>query len=55
MNFFLIFSCSYASVIVEIKNQGEDAFKHEAYGDLVLIERRITDSANTIVLKNKQG
>ncbi|XP_020260784.1 structural maintenance of chromosomes protein 6B-like [Asparagus officinalis] len=52
---FIKTGCSYSSVTVEIKNQGEDAFKHETYGDLIIIERRITESTNSIVLKDRQG
>lgn len=47
--------CSYALVHVEIKNQGEDAFKHDIYGDVIMLERRITESASTSVLKDYQG
>lgn len=47
--------CSYAVVHVEMKNQGEDAFKPEIYGDIIIIERRITDSASSTVLKDRQG
>ncbi|KAG6421501.1 hypothetical protein SASPL_118055 [Salvia splendens] len=44
-------SCS-ALVQVEIKNQGEDAFKHELYGDTITVERRISESAGgSITLK----
>ncbi|KAG6390860.1 hypothetical protein SASPL_148605 [Salvia splendens] len=45
-----------ALVQVEIKNQGEDAFKHELYGDTITVERRISESAGgSITLKNSQG
>lgn len=47
--------CSYALVHIEMKNQGEDAFKAEQYGDIVIIERRILESSSTTVLKNYQG
>ena len=49
------FPCSYALVVVEMKNQGDDAFKSEIYGDVIIIERRITESSSTTVLKNYQG
>ncbi|XP_057804660.1 structural maintenance of chromosomes protein 6B-like isoform X2 [Salvia miltiorrhiza] len=53
---FIKSGCSYALVQVEIKNQGEDAFKHELYGDIIIVERRITESAGgNIALKNSQG
>ncbi|KAL3369194.1 hypothetical protein AABB24_009821 [Solanum stoloniferum] len=52
---FIKTGCSHALVHVEMKNRGEDAFKAEAYGDLIMIERRISESASSIVLKNYQG
>lgn len=47
--------CSYADVQVEIKNQGVDAFKPEIYGDVIIIERRITETTSSTVLKDHQG
>lgn len=38
-----------------MKNEGDDAFKPEIYGDVIIIERRITESGSTTVLKNYQG
>ncbi|XP_073111827.1 structural maintenance of chromosomes protein 6B [Elaeis guineensis] len=52
---FIKTGCSYAAVHVEIKNQGEDAFKHEIYGDLIILERKITESTSSIILKDCQG
>ncbi|KAH9605748.1 hypothetical protein KSS87_010194 [Heliosperma pusillum] len=52
---FVKTGCSYASVLVEIKNEGEDAFKREVYGKSILIERRITDSSTSTVVKDYQG
>ncbi|KAL1566871.1 structural maintenance of chromosomes protein 6B-like [Salvia divinorum] len=54
---FIKTGCSSALVQVEIKNQGEDAFKHELYGDIITVERRISESAggSIITLKNSQG
>lgn len=52
---FIKTGCSHALVHVEMKNQGEDAFKGETYGDLIMIERRISESTSSIVLKNYQG
>lgn len=46
---------SYAMVEVELKNRGEDAFKPEIFGDSIIIERRITESTSTTVLKDHQG
>lgn len=52
---FIKTGCGYALVHVEIKNQGEDAFKPETYGDLIIIERKISESTSSTVLKDHQG
>ncbi|XP_052174120.1 structural maintenance of chromosomes protein 6B-like isoform X1 [Diospyros lotus] len=52
---FIKTGCSYAVVNVEIKNQGEDAFKPDVYGDVIIVERRISDTTSSTVLKNCQG
>lgn len=52
---FIKTGCSHAIVSVEVKNQGEDAFKPEIYGDAIFIERRISESTSSIVLKDQQG
>lgn len=52
---FIKTGCSYAVVDVEIKNQGEDAFKPDVYGDVVIIERRISETTSSTALKNHQG
>ncbi|CAN4097243.1 unnamed protein product [Withania somnifera] len=52
---FIKTGCSHALVHVEMRNRGEDAFKAEAYGDLIMIERRISESTSSIILKNYQG
>ncbi|KAL9237139.1 hypothetical protein vseg_011725 [Gypsophila vaccaria] len=52
---FVKTGCSYASVVVEIKNEGEDAFRGETYGRSIIIERRITDSSSSTVVKDYQG
>ncbi|KAH0934870.1 hypothetical protein HID58_011987 [Brassica napus] len=52
---FIKTGCSYAVVHVEMKNQGEDAFKPEVYGDVIIIERRITESASSTILKDHEG
>ncbi|CAA3008732.1 structural maintenance of chromosomes 6B isoform X1 [Olea europaea subsp. europaea] len=55
MRDFIKTGCSSALVQVEIKNQGEDAFKPETYGDAMIVERRISESTSSITLKNWQG
>uniref|UniRef100_A0ACD5XQQ0 Uncharacterized protein n=1 Tax=Avena sativa TaxID=4498 RepID=A0ACD5XQQ0_AVESA len=52
---FIKTGCSYAAVVVDINNQGEDAFKPELYGNLIILERRITDSTSSMVLKDQYG
>ncbi|KAK1326454.1 hypothetical protein QJS10_CPA01g02770 [Acorus calamus] len=52
---FIKTGCSYANIAVELKNGGPDAFKPEKYGDLIIIERRITQSTGSTVLKNSRG
>nr|GEU95931.1 structural maintenance of chromosomes protein 6B-like isoform X1 [Tanacetum cinerariifolium] len=52
---FIKTGCSYALVHVEITNRGEDAFKHDVFGDVIIVERRITESSSTSVLKDQQG
>ncbi|XP_010483816.1 PREDICTED: structural maintenance of chromosomes protein 6B [Camelina sativa] len=52
---FIKTGCSYAVVHVEMKNQGEDAFKPETYGGVIIIERRITEATTSTVLKDFLG
>lgn len=52
---FIKTGCSYASVQVVLKNEGMDAFKYEFYHDSIIIERRITESSSSLVLKDHQG
>ncbi|KAL7001724.1 Structural maintenance of chromosomes protein 6A [Sarracenia purpurea var. burkii] len=52
---FIKTGCSYAVVYLEIKNQGDDAFKPDVYGDVITIERRISETTSSTVLKNHQG
>ncbi|PKU66318.1 structural maintenance of chromosomes protein 6B isoform X2 [Dendrobium catenatum] len=52
---FIKTGCSYAAIFVEIKNGGEDAFMPETYGNMITVERRITDSSSSISLRDHQG
>uniref|UniRef100_A0A803LMC1 RecF/RecN/SMC N-terminal domain-containing protein n=1 Tax=Chenopodium quinoa TaxID=63459 RepID=A0A803LMC1_CHEQI len=52
---FIKTGCSYALVQVVLKNEGMDAFKVESYRECIIIERRITESSSTLVLKDHQG
>ncbi|KAK9144386.1 hypothetical protein Sjap_004289 [Stephania japonica] len=52
---FIKTGCSYATVQVEIKNQGDDAFKPEIYGHTIIIERRILESTSSTTLKDQYG
>lgn len=56
MKDFIKTGCTYALVSVEMKNEGEDAFKHHLYGDTICVERRITASGvSTFCVKDHQG
>lgn len=46
---------SYSSVIVDIKNEGGDAFKPDVYGKVITIERRITESSHSFTMKDERG
>ncbi|XP_073129869.1 structural maintenance of chromosomes protein 6B isoform X2 [Henckelia pumila] len=52
---FIKTGCSYAVVQVEMKNHGEDAFKPEIFGDVIIVDRRISESTSSITLKNSRG
>ncbi|KAM0892903.1 hypothetical protein ACQ4PT_025453 [Festuca glaucescens] len=52
---FIKTGCSHATVVVDINNQGEDAFKPEVYGNLIILERRITESTSSTLLKDQHG
>lgn len=52
---FIKTGCSYASVTVQIKNRGEDAFKPETYGSMIILERRISATTSSTILKDHQG
>ncbi|KAL3645188.1 hypothetical protein CASFOL_010368 [Castilleja foliolosa] len=47
--------CFHALVQIELKNQGEDAFRPEIYGDIIIVDRRISETTSAITLKNRQG
>ncbi|KAI9101480.1 hypothetical protein K1719_023962 [Acacia pycnantha] len=52
---FIKTGCSSAVIHVEIRNEGEDAFKPQIYGDMITVERRISESTSSIVLKDYRG
>ncbi|XP_066397226.1 structural maintenance of chromosomes protein 6B-like [Miscanthus floridulus] len=52
---FIKTGCSYAAITVDINNHGEDAFKPEVYGNTIILERRITESTSSTVLKDQHG
>ncbi|GMH11174.1 hypothetical protein Nepgr_013015 [Nepenthes gracilis] len=52
---FIKTGCHYAIVVVEMKNQGDDAFKPEVYGDAIIIERKVSEFSSSISLKDHQG
>jgi len=46
---------SYGAVIVDIRNEGGDAFKPDVYGKVITIERRITESGQGFTMKDERG
>ena len=47
---------SAAEVTVTLKNQGEDAYRHDVYGDSIVITRRFTREGNSSYrIKSKDG
>ncbi|XP_037432576.1 structural maintenance of chromosomes protein 6B-like, partial [Triticum dicoccoides] len=52
---FIKTGCSYAAIAVDINNQGEDSFKPDLYGNLIKLERRITESSSSTILKDQHG
>ena len=40
---------------VEIRNQGQDAYQPELYGDAIIVERRITKSSSMVNIKDRGG
>ncbi|TKY67999.1 Structural maintenance of chromosomes protein 6A [Spatholobus suberectus] len=52
---FIKTGASNAIIQVEIQNEGEDAFKPEIYGDVIIVERRISESTSSTTLKDHQG
>ncbi|VAI42239.1 unnamed protein product [Triticum turgidum subsp. durum] len=52
---FIKTGCSDAAISVDINNQGEDAFKPDVYGNLIKLQRRITKSSSSTILKDQHG
>jgi chromosome segregation ATPase len=52
---FIKNGCGYGSVSVDIKNEGEDAFKPPLYGKVITVERRITETTQTFCMKDEKG
>ncbi|KAL2329351.1 hypothetical protein Fmac_022778 [Flemingia macrophylla] len=52
---FIKTGASNAVIQVEIQNEGEDAFKPDIYGDVIIVERRISESTSSTTLKDHQG
>lgn len=47
---------SAAEVSIHLKNQGEEAYKHDLYGDSIVITRRFTkEGASSYKIKSKDG
>ena len=47
---------SAAEVSIHLKNQGEEAYKHDSYGDSIVITRRFTkEGSSSYKIKSKDG
>jgi hypothetical protein len=47
---------SAAEVSIHLKNQGEEAYKHDLYGDSIVITRRFTrEGSSSYKIKSKDG
>lgn len=47
---------SQAEVTIVLKNEGDEAFKHDLYGDAIAITRRLSkDGSSWYKIKNKEG
>ncbi|KAL2613323.1 hypothetical protein R1flu_025015 [Riccia fluitans] len=47
--------CRSGAVVIELSNEGIDAYRPNAFGDTIIIERRITDSTSHFTVSNGQG
>ena len=47
---------SAAEVTIRLKNQGSEAYRHNVYGDSIVITRRFTrDGSSSYAIKSKSG
>lgn len=47
---------SAAEVTIQLKNQGDEAYKHDLYGESIVITRRFTkEGASSYKIKSKDG
>jgi chromosome segregation ATPase len=44
-----------ALITIHLRNQGRDAFRHDVYGDTIIIERRIDQTSNGYKIKEMYG
>ena len=42
-------------VTVRIRNRGSEAYMPETFGDVIIIERKISKASNTFKIKSKDG
>jgi structural maintenance of chromosomes protein 6 len=48
--------CSIAEVSIKLKNTGDEAYKHDIYGDSIIITRRFSkDGSSSYKIKSKDG
>jgi hypothetical protein len=46
---------SVGSVTVWVKNEGEEAYEPHLYGDVIQIERKITETSSSYKIKSATG
>ena len=51
----MILHGSIGEITMQVKNIGQDAYRHDIYGDHIFIERRFALDSNTLRLKNADG
>jgi chromosome segregation ATPase len=51
-----VIEASAAEVTIQLKNQGEEAYKYDLYGDSIVITRRFTkEGASSYKIKSRDG
>ena len=52
----LLYPCRSGDVEIKLRNRGVDAFKHDEYGDSIIVQRKFSnDGGSSYKLKAKNG